>query len=434
MLLLAGLTAATACSRGAPALEVEKSPARLLVGIVATCASAVRDVQIRRPGQATAERAAPGAVLVLGDEVRTAPRSTARLALLGGGGLDVEESTAVVVDFEPSNLLAGRGGARTQAGRAAAGEPRIAVKEGVVRGVISPSSAGATPAGLVVLSSDGSVVRVAPRPGSEPVAYRLARREGGTELAILRGAASVKGVKRGAFLDAGRAAIVRDGELVETGAFPAAPQGLEPATDARFHGTPGLAVRLHWADVRGATGYRIQIARDPAFRDLVAAEVVQTSDYVFVPPAPGVHAWRVASRDATGRFGEYGPLRRLHCEEQPPRDLLTGPADGAVVRPGEQGSNLTFSWEPAGEGRTYRIVLARGPDLLADPVSTVVVSGQRAILEARPGEYWWGVFAESDGDPHPLFTRPRRLTVAKAPAEPRPSKVEVPREISLWGN
>lgn len=429
-LVIAGVAAAAAC-RGTSTPELEPDPARLLAGIVGTCAAAVRDVQIRRAGQGLWEPANAGAVLRAGDALRTGPRSTARVALLAGGGLELEESATVVVDVKPPDAAATRG-ARAPA-RAAPGESRIAVEEGVVRGVVPPADRAGDAVGVVVLS-EGSEIRIASRPREEPARFRLARRELGTELALLHGAAAVRDARGETPLAAGQVAVVRGGELTDRAALIAPPEGVEPGMDARVQLLPGLALRLRWSEVPGATGYRIQLARDPSFRDVEVAEFTNGTDHVFVPPSAGAFVWRVAARDAAGRYGEYGGARRLHCEEQAPRDLLGRPADGAVVRPTGGAWHVTFSWEAAGEGRSYRVVLARGPDLL-EPVASVVVAGKRGVLDvAEPGEYWWGVYTESEGDPRPLFTRPRRLSLQQA-AEPRPQpRMEVPSAISQWGN
>jgi hypothetical protein len=443
---LAAAALVAGCHRGPAGPQLEPDPAKLLVGIIATCASAVRDVQIRRAGQSTWEPAAPGAMIRAGDELRTGSRSTARVAFLAGGGLELEESAAVVLDVEPSQERASRDGAAHPMARAAAGESRVAVKGGVVRGSLPRADGAGGSAGLVLLSGDGSEVLMASLPGQDEATFRLVRQERGTELALLQGAASVKGPRRETTLAAGRVAVVRDGELVDGADLIEAPLSLQPGTEARVQFAPALAVRLRWSNVPGATGYRIQVARDLAFRDVEVLQVVDGTDYVFLP-APGVHAWRVAARDASGRFGEYGFVRRIHCEEQIPHDLLAKPADGASVKTVGASARVAFSWEPSGDERAYRVVVARSPDLLVAPVTSVVVTARHAVLElAGPGDYWWGVYVESDRDPHPLFTRPRMLSVSKvaaeararpraqpAPAAPPQPAVEVPAAVNQWG-
>lgn len=439
--LAAGATLILACTRGPSAPELEADPARLLVGILGTCASAVRDVQVRRAGQAEWEPVTAGAVFRVGDEIRTGPRSAARIALLAGGALDLEDSAAVALDVKSADEAAGRGGARPLA-RSSADESRISVKAGVVRGTLPESDRAASPARFVILSGDGSEVRIASRPGGDPTRFRLVRQELGTELTIVQGAASVKSAKGGeTVLAAGQVAVARGGELADRAELALAPELLDPASDARFQIAPGLSVRLRWKEVPGASGYVVQLAHDLSFREVERQEAVTGPELFFTPGSAGARAWRVAARDGAGRLGEYGAGRRLHVEVRTPRDLLLKPADATVVKAGDRASSVSVSWQPVGDGAQYRVVLARAPEL-SPPVTSAVVGGDHTVLEiAEPGEYWWGVYVEEDGDLRPLFTKPRRLSVRRV-GEPRPRggearsepRMEVPRAISQWGN
>lgn len=318
--LVAGLALAAGCHR--PAADVEADPASVVAGLVGTCASVVREVQIRRAGQAAWEPAVVGSTLRPGDELRTGPLSTARLAFLAGAGLEIGESADVVVDAERDGRDAAPG---------AAPRPVVAVKEGVVHGVLLPAEgAGAPSAGLTVRSGDAGV-RISSRAGAEETAFRLLGNEGGTELAVVRGAATVKGARGEIALAAGQVALVRGGELVEPAALIASPEALEPRADARLAFVPGLALRMRWAEVKGASGYRIQIARDATFEDVEVADAVGGTEYVFRPAKAGGHAWRVAAQDAAGRYGEYGPVSEFLCEEPAPGDPPAAPAGGVVA-------------------------------------------------------------------------------------------------------
>lgn len=436
LFLLAVLAASAGCRGGTPDRELETEPAQLPLSIAATCAGAIGDVQIRRAGEDGWERAAVGAVLRAGDEVQTGRLSTARLAVLAGGALELEESSVVMVGLAPSPGAQGSGGPPAVAG----GEGRVRVKRGVARALLARADGLGSAVGLVVLSADGSELRLAARAGPEPAVVRLGIHGTATELAVLQGAATVRGARGESSLAAGRVADARDGVLAEPAALVAPPQALEPGTDARLHFVPELAIRLRWKEVPGATAYRLQVARDAAFQDLEIDRVLGATEVVYRPVAAGVHAWRVAARDAAGRAGAFGPARRIRCEKEAPRDRLVAPADGAVVRSAGP-SKVTFAWETAGgEAPSYLLVITRSPDLSAERVATAVVAGARAIVELPgPAEYWWGVYADPDSDSRPIFTTPRRVSVAEPPparpARPRVETpaIEVPRSISQWG-
>lgn len=424
--LLAVVTGAMGCTKAAPPPPPPPvETVQALAAIVASCASAAGTVEVRRAGQGTWEAVAPGTVFRVGDEVRTGERSTTRIEFLAGGGLELEESADVVIDTAP-----GKPGGP---GAAPAAETRVAVKDGVVRGFLpeAATSTATSQVGLVIALGDGKDVRLAPATGGRAL-FRLSRKDAATEVAITAGTATLTGAGGERVLSAGQLALASAaglGDAVELIDFPAS---VEPGIDARVHLVPGLTVKLGWKAVPGAGGYRVQVARDLSFQRLEAGGVVEGTEWRFSPRDAGMYAWRVAAVDAARRQGEFGFARRLYCEERPPIDLLVGPADGAAVRFSDTPPRVTFTWASSGEERPYRVVLARGPNLLEDRVKSAVVTGQRAQLElGDPGEYYWGVYqggAEETGAP--IFSRPRRLRVLKVP---RP-RVDVQRSITSWGD
>jgi hypothetical protein len=300
----------------------------------------------------------------------------------------------------------------------------------VVRGFLPAASGGAPALGLLIRAPDGSDLRIASRPGERGATLRLTGGARGTEIAVLAGGAAVSGARGERELSQGQAALAGAGELGEAAELIDFPLSLEPGIDARFQFRGGLSVRLAWKAVEGAAGYRLQVARDLSFQIVEASREVTGTELGFQPTATGTYVWRVASRDAAGRLGEYGFARRFHCEETAPRDLLVGPADGTVVRSAEALPRVAFSWESSGGSRAYRLVLASGPDLLERKLNAVSVQGQRCELPVAPGDYWWGVYVEGQGEPAPLFVKPRKLTVKKAGK----ARVDAPRSISRWGD
>jgi hypothetical protein len=407
----------------APATEAGAGDAaRALAGIVASCANAVGEVQVRRAGQSDWEPVATGSVFRAGDVVRTGPGAFARVEFLAGGGVEVEENASVVIDTAPVQA-----GAGAPAGTA---ESRISVESGVVRGFLPAAAEGDVPLGIVIKTSEGEETRIAARPGEKQVSFRLTRGKAGTEVAVTKGQARV--VARGGekVLRSGQAVEVAAaglGEVTELLDFPAS---VEPGIDARFLWKKDREIRLGWKPVEGASGYRVQIARDLAFQGLEQSEDVAGTEASFSPREKGTYAWRVASRDASGRYGEYGFARRIYCEEEPPRDLLVGPTDGAVVKYAETPPPIAFTWQSAGGAASYRLVVARGRDLGAEPEVSRSTPEQRLEIEGlAAGEYVWGVYVDDRRTPEPIFVRPRVLVVQKV-ARP---KVKVPKAISEWG-
>jgi len=411
------------CQKQPKPEEAAGAAMQSLAAIVATCASAVGEVQVKRAGQAAWEAVATGATFRAGDEVRTGPLAFVRVEFLTGGGLELEEKASVVIDVAPPEK-----GAPDAA--AAGHENRVAVKEGVVRGFLPQATEGVEPLGIVIRSADGSQTRLAARAGEKPAAFRLTSGKKGTELAVTQGEARVvtatgeKAIRRGQAVEVTQGEVSAPAELIDF------PPSLEPGVDARFHFVPGLSVRLTWRAVPGAAGYRVQVARDLAFQGIDQVAEVEGTELAFSPKAPGMNAWRVAARDASGRYGEYGFARRFYAEKDQPRDLLVAPEDGAVLKFADAPPPISFSWESAGAAQKYRVVVANGPSLLEQKVMSLASQGQRLEIEGlAPGEYWWGVYVDDGKTPEPIFVKPRRLSLQKV-AKP---KVKVPKAISEWG-
>src|SRR6185436_11500317 len=127
--------------------------------------------------------------------------------------------------------------------------------------------------------------------------------------------------------------------------------------------------------VPGASRYLVQIAKDTEFHEMRMSIETATTSTTFVPDTFGMYAWRIAARDKkTERLGEYGFARRIFVEENPPKDLLLAPVDGAKVGFSESYPRIVFSWQSPGDVTQYRLVVGRGSVPTADTVASVPTS------------------------------------------------------------
>ncbi|MFP2926355.1 hypothetical protein ACLESO_14270 [Pyxidicoccus sp. 3LG] len=392
---------------------------RKLADIIATCAAASGKVEVMRAGQAFWEPLTPGATFRSGDWVRTGPLATARIEFLGGGRIELDESSVVLVE-QP---LATEPGAPVST--------VVAVESGGLRGYVpAPASSDeellAPP--LMVRTQDGTVVAVTSEEKGKPAEFRVTRTEHGSEISATQGKLALRTEKRRRTLEPGRALELSQDVDAPAHELPDFPPSLEPGVDARFQWAKGLRVQLAWGSLEKAGRYRVQVAKDLGFEQLVASSTVAETSFAFAPLEPGMYVWRVATRDTAGRQGEYGFARRIYVDEEGPREFLVAPRDGQEVLAGAPGG-IVFAWQSTGGRPSYRLVIARDA-ALTDAVFTQLGGAQQVkVNRLAPGEYYWGAYVDTE-PPVPLFQQSRRLVVLK----PRKARLEAPTAIDQWGN
>ncbi len=196
-------------------------------------------------------------------------------------------------------------------------------------------------------------------------------------------------------VEAGYGTVVRQGEA------PAAPVRLLEAPDlsgvAELHERP--TVRIAFARLAGAVGYRIVAAEDAQMRNVVAESPLRTPTARFVDLRDGDYFYTVRGVDALGLEGREAQGRfRLRARPLPP--ALAMPAGGTALAPG----TVEFRWEGADEAATYRFQLSadeRFSTLLVDRAGLA----ERSLTAQLPsaGRYFWRVASErAGGEPGPF--------------------------------
>jgi hypothetical protein len=396
---------------------------RGLQSLVAVCTAASGDVELKRNANAYWEPAPVGIPVLIGDFVRTRKASTARINFLGGGAIELDDDAVVSIDTASEPPSTGDGGAPYSP------QPTISVASGVARGVISAPAPGAEARPLLLKSAQGGLMRLVATAGKEPVAFRLTGSDKGTEVAVTGGEATLIGKSGERPLRPGQVVFLTDQGPPEVAELIDFPASIAPGVDARLKWTPGLAIRLAWSPVPRASGYRVELAQDLSFRVGLTGQDTDKTEMIWSPPGDGVYAWRVASRDAAGRLGDYGFARRIFAEKLEPRDLLVAPEDGAVFGYANEPPKIALTWEAAGETQLYTVVVASGADLLRGQVVNEFSSAQRFEVEGlTAGNYCWGVYVEGD-HPEPIFTSPRRFTIKKLGK----ATLKAPKVLESWG-
>jgi hypothetical protein len=397
---------------------------RSLEEIIATCSATSGQVEVKRRGEGFWGNAVVGSVFRPGDWLRAGTGGYARVEFLGSGALELDENATIILDEQEAAPGADGG---TPAGKSAL----VAVESGAVRGVMQAADGG-TARPLMFATADGQRAQLEASAGQGPVEFSLTRRAQKTEVAVSSGEATLAFSGQRRTLKEGIAEELDLGKLVEVVLLkPPALSG--PRPDVRMVFAAGKPVPLRWEPVENAAGYRVQIARDAAFRSVVETrEVTDRTDYGFVAREASGYSWRIASRDAAGRLGGFSSSRRIHLEGNAPSEYLVDPEPNAAFGYAGEAIRIAFRWKPSPSAPQYRIVLARSPDLERDRVANEVARTNRhEVGGLGPGTYYWGVFAmETDGDTHPLHLSARPLVVKRVSA----STLVAPKKVKHWGD
>lgn len=273
----------------------------------------------------------------------------------------------------PTAVVGVRGTAFRVGSDSAAGTAQAEVTGGEVR--MSPPGAGpatALPAGFGAVARAGAAI---PAPRALLRAPQLDAMPSVMErVAMQFPFAAVKGAVRY------RAQLARDeafNDVVMDGVFDASPArftgladgdywlrvraiddaGLEGYDAARAfalrarpeppRAAPPRAATLSWEQVPAAAGYRLQVSRDAAFKDL-AGEWDSPAPAVDTGLAPGAYWWRVATLRGEGQRGPWGDVQPLAVRRAP------GPVALNVYN-----KRLRFAWPAEPGGRIYEFQLAR---------------------------------------------------------------------------
>jgi hypothetical protein len=194
-------------------------------------------------------------------------------------------------------------------------------------------------------------------------------------------------------------------ESLRIDARPQPPVALQPADGQVLRGS---AAELRWTDSADADHYRLEIARDAAFSDIVLTreDLKATAFDTAEISEPGTYHWRLTSVAADGEHGPAGDARAWELKPVPEA------VDAALDASGE---DLVASWRPGEAGQSYQVQVAADAaftDLeldrvIAEPrIDLGPVSGQVRFLRVRaiePDGYLgpWGAVQRIDPPPDP---------------------------------
>lgn len=277
-----------------------------------------RDVRARAPGNGDWNRARIGLDLRRGHQVVTEAQSSAEITFRDRSILEMREHSLVVV----------YGGSERLASRAR----RATLERGALRSRLD-ELAGAlaveTPRGRAAVGDGEAIVAVAA--------------DGTSRLSNLSGADAALETEAGrVVIPAGSGSLVTsEGRIVAPRPLPPAPRWANDLA-GRFVGLTGAGATLSgsWLEVSGALAYRVEVARQPDGRDVIAALEVRAPATSFsVSGIPrGTYYVSVATIDRDALEGRPSPRRAMTVLEArlidpdgaEPRSLPHDPGDPSL--------------------------------------------------------------------------------------------------------
>jgi hypothetical protein len=156
------------------------------------------------------------------------------------------------------------------------------------------------------------------------------------------------------------------------------------------------AADLQWSSQTGIPAYRVQLASDAAFGNVLRNERVTTSgarvELAVAGTEPVTRFWRVASIDETGKTGPFGPAQRIVWQPSPP------PPQAAASGPDE----ARLAWR-ALPGQRYDIEIARDPAFSGAVRRERAEGGEFVIRGLAPGRHYARIRARTpDGTTSPF--------------------------------
>ncbi len=189
---------------------------------------------------------------------------------------------------------------------------------------------------------------------------------------------------------------------LELDARPVPPILVTPGPDATIRDP---APELAWSRPEGIGSYRVQIARDLAFQDLVgdmngarggSARPAQPLD-------PGSYHWRVGSIAADGEQGPFSDPQQFTFRPIPPSPELEAPE--------VENEELVLRWSAGEPGQQYHLQLARAAGFGSPVVDTQLTEPSFALTGFEPGVYYVRLATvDVDGYEGP-FGPPQQITV-----------------------
>lgn len=253
-----------------------------LSGFIARLGDVKRDVKIRAAGSIAWGSARKGVSVHNRDALQTFANSRARVDFTTDNELQIGQNSLIVFRSGAADPFLERR------------EPAAVMMDGELTGAVNAeygAFAVQFPAGLVEMTAeDGS---------DEPINFRIGvNADNSSTISIFSGRADVNIAGDHYLVGANHGlTITEDGKSAGIQALPSLPVIRRPGarTVAKYLGAPPR-VNFQWSRVSNAQNYRLEIAKDTRFTDILVDEYLDGTSFTHANLAPGNYFWRVSAR------------------------------------------------------------------------------------------------------------------------------------------
>ena len=195
------------------------------------------------------------------------------------------------------------------------------------------------------------------------------------------------------------------GTVVKTGQPPLVPRELLPSPDlseikATFSSVP---LKFAWPELKDARSYRIQVAPDNQFLNILADETTQTNQYIIEDLSNGAYAIRIRGLDALN-LGGKDAVHQFVVDKRPNPPQLLGPEDQSLLREKE----IKFHWGEEENVTSYRFQLADNVEFSLPIVDAISHKStyEYNFVSLEYGQYYWRVAAAQESEKFGEFSSP----------------------------
>lgn len=284
---------------------------------IALLADVRREVKIRPADSIAWSDASAGVSVGNRDAVQTFADSRARVDFSSDNELRIGQNSLVIFRSGSADPFLQRR------------DPAVVVLEGELTGEINAdygSFAVELPVGLVVMKSDGTE--------GDTVDFKLTiNPDKSSTVAIYSGQAdvSIAGVKYRVSANEGLT-IREDGATSGVRALPALPTVRLPRARAlaKFRDTRPRVV-FQWGEVPGAQNYRLELAKDASFEEILVDEYLTDAAFTHGNLAEGKYFWRVSARSGWVQGPASRPRSLRIVRDTTPPELVVEPIEQVVA-------------------------------------------------------------------------------------------------------